>query len=849
MSRIPVTAGMVLLLAAGVASARNVDEALALARKTLDLVERSEARPEFAKTLAAMERRGKLPAGQEPLSFDEVMALRRRIILSHPALNFDRLLINKRSRRIPGHMCDQYLGRHSQPGQGLVVLESWKDNPRAVPLLEGKLPPGAVMHPDLSFDAKRAIFAFCDHSVSGDRNRRSYFIYEVDLATGKVRQLTGTARDRFTGAHGRQTVLIEDYDPCYLPDGGFAFVSTRSQQYGRCHGSRYVPAYVLYRADADGGNIRRLSYNEANEWDPAVLNDGRLIYCRWDYINRHDTNFQSLWVSRTDGTAVGHYYGNYSVGPCMITEARPIPGSHKVVATATDHHGSTAGSILVIDPRKGEDGGAPLTVVTPEIRFPERRAPAGTTMTDPPLHRGRGRAATPFPLTEDIFLAAYNTGGQYAIYLIDTLGGRELIYQDPNTSCFAPIPIRPVARPPVVASMLPATGEPPPGRFFVKDVYQSTQPIERGTIKAMRISKIIPQPTRSKPRLSRVANEIIKKVLGTVPVAADGSVAFEAPSATPLQFQLLDANGMAVMTMRSLVYAQPGEQVGCVGCHESRRKTSVAAAPRSNVHFQKIRPAAGPQYPGGLSFARTVQPVLDRYCIRCHGLEKTEGSVNLLGEPSGFNRAYDSLTRGRGLVAMAHRNSETVYSKPKDYYAHAGRLAGMLLEGHPAKDGTARVKLDRESFQRIADWLDLNGQYFGDYSFNRAEQRGQDAEGAKALREYITERFGGDLAGQPYHALVNVALPSESRILLAPLPTGAGGWGQVTKGGWASKSDPAFRKMQALVAGAIARPGRRDIAGTCGAADSDRRCRCGTCWVRQVRAERQKHTVAARDGE
>jgi len=445
-----------------------------------------------------------------------------------------------------------------------------------------------------------------------------------------------------------------------------------------------------------------------------------------------------------------------------------------------------------------------------------------------------------------LFLAAYHAGGQYAIYLIDTLGGRELIYQDPKVSCFAPIPIRPVAPPPVLPSVLPAPPTASTGRFFVKDVYQSTQPIERGTIKAMRISEIIPQPTRSKPALSRVANEIIKRVLGTVAVAADGSVAFEGPAETPLQFQLLDANGMAVMTMRSLVYAQPGETVGCAGCHESRRSTPLAATAHSPTPSMKLRPPAGPKYAGGLSFARTVQPVLDRYCIRCHGLGQTNGKMNLLGEPTGFNRAYDSLTRGRGLVAMAHRNSETAYSRPKDYFAHAGRLAGMLLAGHPDKAGKPRLKLDRESFQRIVDWLDLNGQYYGDYSFNRTERRGPTPQGEKALRQFITERFGGKLAGEPYHALVNVALPTESRILMAPLPTRAGGWGQVTKSGWAGTNDPAYRKMHALVTGSIAPPGRNDIAGTCGATGTDRNCRCGNCWVRQVRTERRQHPVAAK---
>jgi len=568
---------------AGGALGGRAEKTLAFARKTLEFVERSAPRGKLSAELVALEKRLAEAKASRKLDDDAMHAaardLRRRIILSHPVLDFDRLLINRRTGRPPGHMCDQYFGRHARTGSGLTILESWKDKPRARPLIaEGQLPKGMTHHPDLSFDAKRVLFAFCDLETRKDGKARSFFIHEADVATGKVRQLTGTKRDAFAGWRGRQTVLIEDWDPCYLPDGGFAFISTRSQQFGRCHGSRYVPSYILYRADADGSNITQLSFNEANEWDPAVLHDGRIVYTRWDYINRHDTNFQSVWVMHPDGTSTGHFYGNNSVGPCMIAETRAIPNSHKVVATATDHHGCTVGSIIVIDPHKGQDGGAPLTAITPEIGFPERRPPRDTTMLPRPAEPLRGRAATPLPLSEDLFLVAAaggGRGGRYGIYLIDTLGGRELIYEDPKESCFAPTPLKPVPRPVDLPSTVIGPRDATTGMFYVQDVYRSTQPIERGTIKAIRISQIISQPTRSKPTLSRVSNEILKRILGTVPVAPNGSVFFEVPARTAMQFQILDAHGMAVMTMRSLVYVQPSELAGCVGCHEARHEAPL----------------------------------------------------------------------------------------------------------------------------------------------------------------------------------------------------------------------------------------------------------------------------------
>jgi len=812
-----------------------VEARLELARDTLELVtEAGASLPELSGELDALRQRleavDKNDAAGLAALLDDAKRLRRQIVLAHPALDFDDLLINRRSCHVPGHMCDQYLGCHAKEGPGLTILRSWKDAPAAVSLLDEKLPPGMTYHPDLSFDAQRVVFAFCR---CGDGRLGAFFLYEAAIDGSWVRQITGTDADPRDGAHGRQTVVTEDYDPCYLPDGGIAFISTRSQQFGRCHGGRYVPSYCMYRCEADGSNLRRISFNEANEWNPSVLHDGRIVYCRWDYINRHDTRFQSLWVTRPDGTGVAHYYGNYSSAPCMITEARAIPNSHKVVATGTDHHGYTAGSILVVDPRKGEDGAAPLLCVTPELPSPEGGLPRNTAMAPQPLPGdapgGRRRAASPYPLCEDLFLVAYSHENQFAIYLIDTLGGRELIYGESSTSCFNPIPLRPTPTPPVLSSQVAGKEDETTGRFYVQDVYRSSEPLERGTIARLRVNEIISQPTRSHPVRSRASNEIVKRVLGTVPVAGDGSAAFEAPADTPLQFQLLDENGMAVMTMRSLVYLQPGEQATCVGCHEPRNQPPLASAALGQVRFHKIEPPAGPDYEGGFSFMRSVQPVLDRYCIDCHGLEKTERNVNLLGERSGnFTRSYDALTSGN-LVRIAHRNGETSYSQPKDYFAHAGRLAGMLLDGHPGKDGKPRVQLDPASFERIINWLDLNVQFYGDYSFNRIEDQRPLPAGEEALRKAIAERFGPELAAEPYSALVNVALPAESRILKAALSEKAGGWGQVADGGWAKTDEPAYREMLELVRASSTPREHLDKAGTCG---RDQGCRCGCCFVR-----------------
>ena len=843
--------------------AQQADKAVDLARKTLAYVQKSAARPEMAAELATLARRHAAARGNDAALAAvtaEIRTLRRRIILSHPALAFDRLLINQNPPTLYSHNCDQYLGRHSRPGPGLTVLDNWKRDPKPTVLLAGKLPVGGTWKPKLSWDAKRIVFAFCDHTQRQKEHRR-YLIYEAAADGTWVRQITGTAGDSLARWDGRKTVLIEDGDPCYLPDGGVAFVSTRIQGFGRCHNGRYTPSLMLYRADPPAGrkpgadNIRQISFAEANETDPVVLPDGRLVYTRWDYINRYVTKFHMLWYTRPDGATQANFYGADTEKPWMVSSTAPIPNSKKVVALATGHHSFSTGCIITIDTTVGENGPDPIKRITPEIPYFE--AEAG---------RIYGSYSTPWPLTEDLFLAAYSPdilpkqgrtpSDTHAIYLVDSFGGRELIYKG-KTSCFSPTPLVPRPRPALRPSSLPDPATAPKtGVFAVQDIYKSANDpegkLKRGQITALRVNRIVGQPATWKNQPSLIRHEVAKKILGTVPVKPDGSAVFTAPAETPIQFQALDAAGMAVMTMRTVVYLQPGEVRSCVGCHEPKGTAPMSGTAVMRASPVSITPPESSNYRGGFSFVRSVQPVLDRYCIRCHGLgKKLEGEMNLLGTsetprlPKGWMKSkilaatasYNSLLGRPGLLKTANWMREVHASRPRDYFAVAGKLAPMILKGH----GKAKLKLDPASMQRLVDWLDLNVQYAGDYSFNRVEDRQADAAGEKALRAYVRKRFGATLAAQPFAALVNVGQPDQSRLLRAPLPVAAGGWGQIA-GGWKTTDDPAYTHALKLVTASIAPLKYRDIDGTCGRPQ----CICKSCWVRKLVASNARGAKPAR---
>jgi len=849
-------------------SETSITDAFGLLEKTVELVAKDNKKvdPAFLAAKEKLEkewRSGIAEEKHEPFFF-KVRWLRRKILFSDKHLDFDKIMINRNPPTMYSHNGDQHLGMQSREGPGLALLTNWKTEPKLDSFLDGKLPKGATRNPNLHYDADRVVFAFCDYSFfdkphpnrgkpitnpAKDPNRleRRYFIYEAALDGSWVRQITGTKDDPFETPNNRRTAIIEDNDPCYLPDGDIMFISTRIQCYGRCHGTRYNPAWVLYRCKSDGTGIRQLSYGNENEVEPVVLNDGRIVFTRWEYTNRHEMFFHMLWQCRPDGTGVANFFGNDMLHPMMITEANPIPGTHKVVATAMGHHQYSTGTMIVMDTNKGENGEECITHITPEVPYPE-------TKGWPDIHYSH-----PHPLSEHLFLASradhtlpmqnkdVPPNGR-AIYLVDDLGGREFIYEDPNVASFSPIPVIKRARPPVVPSTLPENA-PDEGTLFVQDINLTRNDpegkLKRGDIKYLRINALHYKPQRAHHGANPyVYVEIPKRVIGTVPVNEDGSVMFKAPARTSLQMQALDKDGRAILTEKSFFYLQPGENRSCVGCHESSGSAPnpTAMSKLLKKGAAKMRPPAGPQYPGGMSFMRTVQPVLDRYCISCHGLNKTEGDVSLLSTKNHFadkktminefkktqdgkfwkrpdvhrflnpffrdlNNAPNSYVeitkRGKfllGFKMMMYKDEGNISYAYEPYYARGCSVSDMILKHH------GKVNMDEESRLRIFEWMDLNAQLNAD-TFpvnNNREDRKYDPAGMVALRAEIKKQLGAKWARLPNEALVNVVEPEESRVLMAPLAEKAGGWGQLKK--WNSKNDRRFRKMHTLVMTSFVRP-------------------------------------------
>ena len=727
----------------------------------LERIRKMDGAPDLAaqsRELAALRAESAtVPLANQPARlalFIRAAALRRQVAFANPLLKgIDRLLFVKRVPSRYEHMCDQFYGHTATPGGGLFVLEQpFSDRPAARNLLESAvcengrfkgrtLERGAFLSPDLSFDGKEILFAFTEADLQGNPYNGEAGIWTPQTVFHIFK----------VGADGRGLTQLtdgswNDFDPCWLPSGRIVFVSERRGGYLRCSGRRPCPLYTLHTMDARGGDIVCISPHESNEWQPSVDHNGMVVYTRWDYVDRGANQAHHPWIITPDGrdprALSGNYPGQVIDRPHMELDLRAIPGSRKLAGVAAAHHGQAFGSLITIDPaRPDDDRMAQVRRLTPYARFPECEVGPGEDHF----------YGTPWPLSEEFHLCVYSPTGRggddYGIYLLDAFGNQELLYRDPAISCISPMPL--AARPvPPVAPHLSAVGAPRPlpaaasadppttsARMAVINVYNSRQPLPAGVrIKALRIVQVLPKttPLHHRPQIGYGCETGARAVLGTVPVEADGSAYFTLPAAREVYFQALDDNGVAVQSMRSGAWAQPGETLTCNGCHDRREQAPRLDADRP-LALRRAPSAIRPEPEGSnpFSFPRLVQPVLERNCVACHQQNAAKKAPNLtrgdyMQDPFNWFASYRSL-----MPYAFHHGSEkwemgnydlwqrTSRSMPGQTGARASRLYPMLLAGHHG------LKLAPGDLHRITLWLDCNSDFFGAYENPEAQARGE----------------------------------------------------------------------------------------------------------------------------
>ena len=662
-------------------------------------------------------------------------ALQREALIANPLLDFDRLVLIRRTPdgdpRMPvgtGYGVGEFIGMPRQTSKHNPGIEQPLDWDNEIAVLSPVRPEGrltTVYKPDgrrlitdldLNWDADRLLF-----SMPGTYNK--WQVFEVGADGRGPRQVTpGDQKD------------VHNYDSCYLPDGRIAFLSTAPLQGVPCNAGVIVG--MLYIMNADGSGIRQVAYEQDHDYCPTVTNDGRILYLRWDYTDTPHVWNRMLFTMNPDGTGQAEYYGANSYWPNAIFYARPIPNHPTmVVGIVTGHHVGRVGELVLFDPVRGRQEADGVVQ-----RIPGRGQKVEPLIQDKLTEFSWPKFLHPWPLSEKYFIvsAKPTPDSLWGIYLVDVFDNMTLLKEVEGQALLEPIPMRPMPRPPVIAAK--TESERTDALVHLQDVYEgpSMKDVPRGTVKALRVFAY----HFGYQGLAGIDHRVgadgpweAKRVLGTVRVEDDGSALFRVPAKTPFSVQPLDAEGRAVQLMRSWMTAMPGETLSCVGCHDNR-----GAAPPTRVSValahppQEIQPWHGPAR--GFSFKRDVQPVLDKFCVGCHdGKTRPDGQAipdlradqnayvvyrggdpkgqiirdtpkeQLLGKYGGvFEPSYITL---RARVRVGGLESDLHLLPPMEFHAGTSDLVQMLRKGHHS------VQLDREAWERLYTWIDLNAPCHG----------------------------------------------------------------------------------------------------------------------------------------
>jgi len=666
-------------------------------------------------------------------------------------------------------------------------------------------PKGGVRDPHVHYDGRTILFSYRKGGT------HPYHLHELraDAPTGSpqagLRQLTDGPDD--------------DIEPVYLPCGDIAFVSSRCRRFVPCWHTRVG---ILYRCDPDGGNIRMLSSNVEHENTPWVLRDGRLVYTRWEYVDRNQNVFHHLWTVNPDGTAAMVLFGNQHPGTAML-DAKPIPGTNRVVASFSPGHGRPEhmGHITIVDPGTGPDNRAATTRLS------------------------RRMFRDPYAFSQDCFLVADGRG----IHVMDGRGRTELVYALPKgqgrLACHEPRPLRPRPREPVVPDRVDPAA--PTGRLVLLDIHKgrNMRGVKRGEIKKLLVLEQLPKPVNfagGQEPLTIGGTFCLERIVGTVPVEPDGSAYMEVPALRSLFFVALDGADLSVKRMQSFLTVMPGETTGCVGCHEDRvysphEKPDPLALRRPPSRVQPIRGV-----PDVLDYPRDVQPILDRHCVRCHNPHRPDGRVDLCGDRTpGYSISYWTMMT-QGLISDG-RNTRHSNLPPRAIGSVASKLLGLIDGSHHQ----AALSPHERTVVRL--WIESGAVYPGTYAalgsgMSAAQlpvqtivrrcascHRGKPRRSRRASKGTPYLQFGKGGPARPlirrptirqvtrvcwlayyqfgeagsHQSLCNLSHPRKSLLLLAPLARAAGGLERCAPTVFADAADPDYKEILASIRGAADR--------------------------------------------
>ena len=533
--------------------------------------------------------------------------------------------------------------------------------------------------PAVSFDAKRVLFAGKRKAADG------WNIYEIAVDGSGLRQITRNAGNCRSPSYQSKLYTIVSSEPWYQ----ITFVSDAAGARNE-HGA--APATDLYSCKLDGTDVRRLTYNPSSDMDPFLMADGRLLFAAWQRSTAargavsalpcgSRLSLGSLKRRSTAGGRVG-LFGigidgtDYAV--FAADEGRRV--KHMPVAT-------TGGlAVFVEADRVPWDGAGYLSCV--RLRRPLHSYRRITKAADGLFH-------SPSPLPDGHVLVSRRPGdgtGTHGVFRLDPVSGRrETVFDDPQYHDIQATLIHPRGEPDGRSTVV--MKKDPRGKLYCLNVYISDLKDRRwmpaGTVRGLRVLEGV--PVRVGPASS--ADRVPRRMLGEIPIAKDGSFNIEVPANTPIELQILDADGLALRTC-SWIWARNHEPRGCIGCHEDGELTPENQF-QTAFERKPVSLCPPPARRRTVDFGRDVKPIVTAKCVPCH---KAGGAAPRLDIPGGW-RKYVHPGRARTSPLVWH-----VYGRNT---ARGWDGAARERPVKPIPPGKEVPPLTAQEKRRLVEWIDL----------------------------------------------------------------------------------------------------------------------------------------------
>jgi len=649
---------------------------------------------------------------------DKILNFQKKVLLSNPLLDFDTILTIKRTPQNLG-LPANWLGNAS-------IHRSGYDNELALlsPIANGKFttlyrPPnsGFIGDVDLNFAADKILF-------SQSKQASPWQVYELNIANKKHKQITPNIAN-----------FVDNYDACYLPDGNILYTSTAPMSAVPCINGHGAVANI-FLLNTKTKKSRQLCFDQESNWCPTIMNNGRVLYLRWEYTDLPHSNSRILFEMNPDGTGQRAYYGSNSYWPNGVFYARPIPGKNtQVVGIVTGHHGDKrVGELTIFDSAKGRNEADGVVQ-----QIPGYHKKVKAIVKDRLVEGVWPKFLHPYPLGKAdgtgsgkyfIVSAQLTKRGKWGIYLVDIFDNMLLLKEDDKYALLEPIPFKKHLIPPIIPNKIDLKSK--EATVYISDIYHGPglKSIPRGEVKALQLFSY----TFGYRNFGGLYGTIgmdgpwdIKRVIGTVPIEKDGSASFKIPANTPIGILPLDKDGKALQIMRSWFVGMPGEVVSCIGCHEDLNETP---APSINIAASK-QPTPLKNWEDdvhGFSYPLEIQPILNRNCVKCHNNKTTykgKPLFSLKGDP--YPKAWYSVMKGKqnkqlgGKFSTSYNYLHRYVRRPgiesdmhlltaMEFHADQTELVQILKKGHHG------IKLTPQESKKIYTWIDLNAPYHGRWS-------------------------------------------------------------------------------------------------------------------------------------